>query len=219
MTEDQMVGWHHQLNRKEFEQGLGDGEGQKSLESVVHWITVRHDWVTKQEHLEYDCNPLLRPGGLWVQSCVLPLPHSRHLDSLQKELLHKLGPLAYTLATQRMHFLIDWLKQPKELPLPDSEDLQQRKKQFLNNYPSRLSVDSLSLKELNLHILKSLPAQEVSSNLGVVFLSSSLATDWDNLFWDTDLSWHNLKYWELLNKDGNLNYHKRLRKNQELVLV
>ena len=31
MTEDEMVGWHHQLNGREFEQTLGDGEGQGSL--------------------------------------------------------------------------------------------------------------------------------------------------------------------------------------------
>ena len=31
MTEDEMVGWHHQLNGHEFEQALGDGEGQESL--------------------------------------------------------------------------------------------------------------------------------------------------------------------------------------------
>ena len=31
MTEDEMVGWHHQLNAHEFEQGLGDSEGQGSL--------------------------------------------------------------------------------------------------------------------------------------------------------------------------------------------
>ena len=30
-TEDEMVGWHHRLNRHEFEQTLGDGEGQGSL--------------------------------------------------------------------------------------------------------------------------------------------------------------------------------------------
>jgi len=27
MTEDEMVGWHHQLNGHELEQALGDGEG------------------------------------------------------------------------------------------------------------------------------------------------------------------------------------------------
>ena len=31
MTEDEMVGWHHQLNGREFEQAPGDGEGQGSL--------------------------------------------------------------------------------------------------------------------------------------------------------------------------------------------
>ena len=31
MTEDEMVGWHHQLNGHEFEQALGDGEGQGRL--------------------------------------------------------------------------------------------------------------------------------------------------------------------------------------------
>ena len=28
MAEDEMVGWHHRLNRHEFEQTLGNGEGQ-----------------------------------------------------------------------------------------------------------------------------------------------------------------------------------------------
>ena len=32
MTEEEMVGWHHQLNGHAFEQALRDGEGQGSLE-------------------------------------------------------------------------------------------------------------------------------------------------------------------------------------------
>ena len=31
MTEDKMFGWHHRLNGHEFEQALGDGEGQARL--------------------------------------------------------------------------------------------------------------------------------------------------------------------------------------------
>ena len=31
VTEDKMVGWHHWLNRHEFEQTPGDSEGQGSL--------------------------------------------------------------------------------------------------------------------------------------------------------------------------------------------
>ena len=30
-VEDEMVEWHHRLNQREFEQTLGDGEGQRSL--------------------------------------------------------------------------------------------------------------------------------------------------------------------------------------------
>ena len=32
-----MVGWHHQLDGHEFEQALGDGEGQGSLASCSPW--------------------------------------------------------------------------------------------------------------------------------------------------------------------------------------
>ena len=31
MTEDEMVGWYHQLNGHEFEQAPGGGEGQGGL--------------------------------------------------------------------------------------------------------------------------------------------------------------------------------------------
>ena len=31
MTEDEVVGWLHRLNGREFEQASGDGEGQESL--------------------------------------------------------------------------------------------------------------------------------------------------------------------------------------------
>ena len=37
MTEDEMVGWHHRLNRHEFEQTQGDGEGQGSLGFFSPW--------------------------------------------------------------------------------------------------------------------------------------------------------------------------------------
>ena len=37
MTEDEMVGWHHQLNGHEFEQTPGDGEGQESLACCSPW--------------------------------------------------------------------------------------------------------------------------------------------------------------------------------------
>ena len=37
MTEDEMFGWHHRLNGHEFEQALGNGEGQGSLAYCSPW--------------------------------------------------------------------------------------------------------------------------------------------------------------------------------------
>ena len=37
VTEDEMVGWHHRLNGHEFEQALGDDEGQGSLACCGSW--------------------------------------------------------------------------------------------------------------------------------------------------------------------------------------
>ena len=37
MTEDEMVGWHHRIYGHEFEQTLGDSEGQGSLVCCSPW--------------------------------------------------------------------------------------------------------------------------------------------------------------------------------------
>ena len=37
MTEDKMVGWHHQCNGYEIGQTPGDGEGQRSLVCCSRW--------------------------------------------------------------------------------------------------------------------------------------------------------------------------------------
>ena len=50
MTEDEMVGWHHQCNGQESEQTLGDREGQGILAcSSPSGCRVRHDLVTEQQ--------------------------------------------------------------------------------------------------------------------------------------------------------------------------
>ena len=61
MTEGEMVGWHHQLNRHKFEQTPGDGEGQGSLaccspwgsQRVGHWTTAQHsvEWLNNSKGL------------------------------------------------------------------------------------------------------------------------------------------------------------------------
>ena len=43
-TEDEMVGWHHPLDGHEFEQALGVGDGQESLECCSPWGRKGWDW-------------------------------------------------------------------------------------------------------------------------------------------------------------------------------
>ena len=43
MTEDEMVGWHHQFNGLGFEQTPGHGEEQANLDASVH--AVAKNWT------------------------------------------------------------------------------------------------------------------------------------------------------------------------------
>ena len=46
VTEDEMVGWHHQLNVQEFEQTLGDSKGQGSLVCCGPWGSKSWTWLS-----------------------------------------------------------------------------------------------------------------------------------------------------------------------------
>ena len=50
LTDNEIVGWHHQLNRHEFEQAYGDGEDREAWHAAVHGVTKswtrQSDWTT-----------------------------------------------------------------------------------------------------------------------------------------------------------------------------
>ena len=54
MTENEMVGWHHQLNGHEFGQAPGDGEEQGSLVCCSPW---GHKELEMTERLNNDPTP------------------------------------------------------------------------------------------------------------------------------------------------------------------
>ena len=55
LTEVEMVGWHHLLNGHEFEQTLGDAEGQGSLAYCSPWGCKESDTT---DHLNSKTIPL-----------------------------------------------------------------------------------------------------------------------------------------------------------------
>ena len=73
MIGDELVGWHHQLNGFEFEQALGDGEGQGSLACCSPWGCKESD-TTEPLNSNKDNAGLV----MWVES---------NQKSLQKEKL------------------------------------------------------------------------------------------------------------------------------------
>ena len=55
VTEDETVGWHHQLNGHEFEQTLGDSEGQGSLVCYSPWCHKEWYMTEQQEKVKQNC--------------------------------------------------------------------------------------------------------------------------------------------------------------------
>ena len=82
MTEDEMVGWHHQLDGHGFGWTPGVGNGQGSMLWFMGSQTVGHDWATELNWTELNwrvlCLPALRWRCLWFSS----LNHSFLLDQL-----------------------------------------------------------------------------------------------------------------------------------------
>ena len=69
MTEDEMVGWHHQLSGHEFEQtpGVGDGQGSLALLQSVVLQRVEHSWVTELNwKFEYNLFQSAKTSGITV---------------------------------------------------------------------------------------------------------------------------------------------------------
>ena len=61
MTEDEVVGWHQQLDGHEFEQAPGVGDGQRGLVCCSPWgHRVGQDWVT-----EANWDDLYKPLKMW----------------------------------------------------------------------------------------------------------------------------------------------------------
>ena len=67
MTEDEMVGWHHWLDKHEFEQAPGVGDSQESLVCCSPW-----------SHKESDTTEQLNWTLGWIRSLALSMSYKNH---------------------------------------------------------------------------------------------------------------------------------------------
>ena len=83
--QDEMVGWHHRLDGYEFEQTLGDGEGQGNLACCKSMELQRggHDWATKQKQKMRESNCTETKCLDW--GCTEPRPPRPGLLGLKPE--------------------------------------------------------------------------------------------------------------------------------------
>ena len=64
MTEDEMVGWQHRLNGHEFEQTLGDGEGQGSQACCRPWGLQESDMIEWLNKIRQDTYTIITKSSI-----------------------------------------------------------------------------------------------------------------------------------------------------------
>ena len=79
MTEDEMAGWHHQLDGREFEWTAGDGDGQGGLACCNSWGHKESDTT---EQLNWTELNWIFKGGIYVS------PWFFHMQCQKIHLLH-----------------------------------------------------------------------------------------------------------------------------------
>ena len=128
VKEDEMVGWHHWLNRHEFEQAPGDGEGQRGLACCSPWGRKELDtaeWINNNKSQPSE-NMLV-----WANKPPLILTSYKHTCSPSRTTAQEHGiPIgsgfwrspwcpARPLPHQSGEHTLPWLCSP--LPIPLSE--------------------------------------------------------------------------------------------------
>ena len=60
MTEDEVVGWHDQLDGHEFEQAPGVGDGQRNLAACSPWGRKESDTTEQLDGTDLTINSLIK---------------------------------------------------------------------------------------------------------------------------------------------------------------
>ena len=76
MTEDEMVGWHHQLNGHGFGWTLGVGDGQGGLAFCGSWGHKESD-MTERHHFHFSLSCIGEGNGNPLQCSCLENPRDR----------------------------------------------------------------------------------------------------------------------------------------------
>ena len=65
-TEDEMAGWHHQLDSHEFGWTLGAGDGQRGLACCDSWGRKKSDMIERLNWTEMNCYTINLCSQPWI---------------------------------------------------------------------------------------------------------------------------------------------------------
>ena len=92
--QQRMVGWYHWLSGHEFEQTLGDSEGQGSLVCCsLESQRIRHDWATEQQQVRYGRAPVPSNVDSFLLTSLVLVPSASSNEELLR-LSHTHRPMS-----------------------------------------------------------------------------------------------------------------------------
>ena len=124
-TEDEMVGWHHRLNGHEFEQTLGDSEGQGGLAccdswgrkesrlsdwTELNWMTGKHSRLGVLQSTESKCDGHDLATEQQQQSAILQYKIKNKVREWEKRQCQcSIASHQYIIVINVRHCLINWM--------------------------------------------------------------------------------------------------------------
>ena len=103
-TEDEMAGWHHELDGHEFEWTLGAGYGQGGLACCNSWGCKELDTTERLNWTELNSHPYMTTGK------TIALARRTFVGKVMSLLLNMLSRLVITFLPRSKHLLISWLQ-------------------------------------------------------------------------------------------------------------
>ena len=88
MTEHEMVGWRHRLNGQEFEQTLGDSEGEGSLECCSPWGCKESDmteWLNNSTRYYRISDKMILPENLGNTEQICRMNFTVNIHSIKRK--------------------------------------------------------------------------------------------------------------------------------------
>ena len=118
MTDDEMVVWHHPLNGHEFEQTLGDSEGQFGMLQSMGFLSLLLHHSSKASILQHSAFFIVQlPHPYVTTGKTIALTRQTFVGKVMSLHFNMLSRLVITFLPRSKCLLISWLQSPSAVTL------------------------------------------------------------------------------------------------------